>query len=228
MTVEGLPGESAEYCKLRAELLAAEIELKERRERVAELRRRLPLDTPLQTDWVLREGPRDLAAGDEPIRELRLSELVGSERPLVLVHFMFGGAQTHPCPMCTMWADGYDGVLPHLEQHLDFAVVVAGEVARMRAHARTRGWRNVRLLSCQGSTMKRDLAMETPDGAQRAGVSVFARRDGEVRHFYTGSAILADGHYRGMDLLSPVWNFFDLLPEGRPDWMPSLDYGPRS
>ena len=225
MTVERLPGESAEYRKLRAELLEAEIELKERRERVAELRRRLPLDTPLPTDWVLREGPRELAAGDEPIRERRLSELLGPERPLVLMHFMFGGAQQDPCPMCTMWADGYDGVVPHLEQHVDFGVVVAGGLARIREHARSRGWRNVRLLSCEGSTMKRDLVMETPDGAQLPGVSVFARRHGELRHFYTGSAMMADGHFRGMDLLSPVWHFLDLLPEGRPDWMPSLDYG---
>jgi predicted dithiol-disulfide oxidoreductase (DUF899 family) len=28
-----------------------------------------------------------------------------------------------------------------------------------------------------------------------------------------------------MDLLSPVWNFFDLTPDGRGDWMPSLVYG---
>jgi len=225
MTVERLPGESVEYRKLRAELLQAEIALKEQRERVAELRRRLPLDTPLPTDWVLREGPRDLASGDEPVCELPLSELVGPKRTLVLMHFMFGGAQENPCPMCTMWADGYDGVVPHLQQHVDFGVVVAGDLSRIRGHARTRGWRNVRLLSCEGSTMKSDLAMETPDGGQLPGVSVFARRDGAVRHFYTGSAIMADGHYRGMDLLSPVWNFLDLLPDGRPDWMPSLDYG---
>ena len=32
------------------------------------------------------------------------------ELPLVLVHFMFGGQQSEPCPMCTLWADGYDGI----------------------------------------------------------------------------------------------------------------------
>ena len=37
--------ESREYTKAREELLQAEIALKEQRERVAELRRTLPLDT---------------------------------------------------------------------------------------------------------------------------------------------------------------------------------------
>ena len=32
--------------------------------------------------------------------------------------------------------------------------------------------------------------------------------------------MMAPGHWRGMDLLSPVWNFLDLTPEGRGDWMP--------
>ena len=32
------------------------------------------------------------------------------------------------------------------------------------------------------------------------------------------------GEFRGVDLLSPVWNLFDLLPSGRGDWMPGRDY----
>ena len=32
-------------------------------------------------------------------------------------------------------------------------------------------------------------------------------------------------HFRGMDLLSPVWNFLDLTPAGRGDWFPGLSYG---
>ena len=32
------------------------------------------------------------------------------------------------------------------------------------------------------------------------------------------------GQFRGIDLLSPVWNLLDLTPEGRGDWEPSLAY----
>ena len=36
--------------------------------------------------------------------------------------------------------------------------------------------------------------------------------------------MLPDGGFRGMDLLSPLWNFLDLTPEGRGDWMPRVRY----
>ena len=57
------------------------------------------------------------------------------------------------------------------------------------------------------------------------GVSVFRLADdGRVLHCYTGGAMLGEGHFRGMDLLSPFWNFLDLTPEGRGDFTPRLDY----
>ena len=91
--------------------------------------------------------------------------------------------------------------------------------------ARVRGWQNVRLVSSHGSSLKDDLRMQDGEGRQQPGVSVFTREpDGRIRHFYTGEAMMAPEHFRGMDLLSPVWNLLDLLPEGRGDWMPRLDY----
>ena len=146
-------------------------------------------------------------------------------QPLVLVHFMYGKKQEQFCPMCTMWADGYDGVVPHLEQNLNFGVVVAGDLAAMRGYARGRGWRHLRLLSAGTSSFKRDLGTEGEDGGQQPGVSVFTRDDdGRVRHFYTGGASMDATHLRGMDLLSPVWNFLDLTPAGRGEWFPSGAY----
>lgn len=217
--------ESPAYRKLRTELLAAEIELKEQRERVAELRRKLPADTPAGAYWFL-EGPRDLRSGDAPPRERSLADLFEDPaKPLVLMHFMFGAAQETPCPMCTMWADGYDGAVPHLERNLSFAVVVAGDLTQFRAHARSRGWRNLRLVSSRGTSFKRDYGFEDEDGGQTAGVSVFVLgADGAPRHFYSGGAMMSGEHYRGMDLLSPVWNFLDLTPQGRGDFFPSLAY----
>lgn len=217
--------ESAAYRARRQELLEAEIALKDQIERVAALRRALPLDTVVE-DYAFREGPRDLAAGDAPVRTVRLTDLFDRpDQTLVLVQFMFGGKQTQFCPMCTMWADGYDGVVPHLRQRVAFGVVVAGDVAAVRGWARERGWRHVRILSAAGTTFKRDFGMEDADGGQRPGVSVFRLGpDGRPRHFYTQCAMMAEGHWRGMDLLSPVWNFLDLTPEGRGDWMPKRSY----
>ena len=217
--------ESADYQARRQELLQAEIALKDQVERVAALRRALPLDTVVE-DYAFQEGPRDLGAGDAPVRTVRLRELFDRpDQTLVLMQFMFGGKQTQFCPMCTMWADGYDGVVPHLQRRISFAIVVAGEVAAIRGWARERGWRHVRLLSSGGTTFKRDFGMEDADGGQLPGVSVFRLGpDGRPRHSYTQCAMMAEGHWRGMDLLSPVWNFLDLTPEGRGDWMPKRSY----
>lgn len=66
MAFASLPNESPESRKLRAELLAAEIALVEQRERVAAIRRKLPGDTLLPSDYELCEGPRNLADGDSP------------------------------------------------------------------------------------------------------------------------------------------------------------------
>jgi predicted dithiol-disulfide oxidoreductase (DUF899 family) len=217
---------SPAYLRIRDELREAEIALMEQRERVAELRRSLPREEAIPEDYVLREGPRDLGAGDAPVVERKLSELFDDPaKPLVLLHFMFGGAQESPCPMCTLWADGYDNLVPHLEQRVNFAVVVAGDVATFRAYARERGWRHVRILSSEGSSLKRDLFFEEADGSQWPGVSIFERdAEGRVHHFYSGGARLSPEHFRGMDLLSPFWSFLDLTPDGRGDFMPKKSY----
>src|ERR1700731_140927 len=142
-----LPNESGEYLAKREELRLAEIELMRQRERVAELRRHLPQGAPIQ-DYQFEEGSRDLNAGDAPVRTVRLSELFAEpDRSLIIYHFMYGKRQTKPCPMCTAWLDGANGVAHHLAQNLDFAVAAAADVPTLRAYARKRGWDRLRLLS---------------------------------------------------------------------------------
>ena len=48
--------------------------------------------------------------------------------------------------------------------------------------------------------------------------------DGTIRHVYTSEGSLVYEHHRAMDLFTPVFNLFDLLPDGREDWMPRLSY----
>ena len=178
--------ESPEYTARREELRAAEIELMRHRERVASLRRQLPPGSAVD-DYVFHEGPRQLEDGDDPATTVRLSELFTSpERPLAIYHFMYGKAQTMPCPMCTMWIDGFNGVAQHIAQNVDFAVAAAADIAPLRAHARARGWNHLRLLSCADSTFKHDLRSEDDDGNQDSTISVFTLEpDGSPHHFYT-------------------------------------------
>ena len=105
---------SAEYTARREALREAEIELMRQRERVAALRRDLPEGVAVE-DYVFLEGPQNLDAGDAPVTSVRLSELFsGPGRSLVIYQLMYGKAQTTPCPMCTMWIDGFNGVASHL------------------------------------------------------------------------------------------------------------------
>src|SRR5688572_3775041 len=222
-----LTNESHEYLSKREKVRQAEIELLRLRERVADLRRELPPGAILQ-DYEFLEGPASLDDGDEPVRTVRLSDLfTGPGRSLVIYQFMFGKKNTSPCPMCTAWIDGLNGVAHHLAQNIDLAVVAAADPARLRELARKRGWHRLRLLSAGKNTFKYDLGGEDREGNQDATISVIARdADGTLRHFYSVHPRLADDiAQRGIDECTPIWNVLDLTPQGRGEFSASLDYG---
>jgi predicted dithiol-disulfide oxidoreductase (DUF899 family) len=224
-----LANESREYLAKREELRLAEIELMRQRERVAELRRKLPQGAAIQ-DYVFEEGPASLDEGDAPIRMVRMSELFSApNRALIVYHFMYGKKQINPCPMCTMLIDGWEGVAHHVAQNADVVIVAAADPTTLRAHARKRGWDNLRLLSCGASTFKYDFGSEDREGNQDSTVSVFTKdNDGTLRHFYTAHPWMsADIKERGLDLVFPVYNILDLTPQGRGDWYGSFDYAPK-
>lgn len=227
MKQTNLKDESAEYLSKRDELQLAEIELMKQREHVAELRRKLP-HGPIVEDYVFEEGPASLDAGDTPIRKVRLSDLFTTpERALVIYHFMFGKKQTKPCPMCTMFIDGWNGIAHHLAQMVDVAIVAAADPRELRAFARDREWNRLRLLSCGENTFKYDLKSEDQEGNQDSTVSVFTRdKVGKVRHAYTAHPSMSnDIKERGIDLLCAVYNVLDLTPQGRGEWYANLSYG---
>jgi len=230
MRFTNLTSESDEYVRAREELRLAEIDLMQQRERVAAMRRHLP-EGPVVPDYQLLEATTGLRSDDDSVQPVGLAELfTGPDRPLIVYHLMFGKLQTEPCPMCTMWIDGYNGIAAHVERNADFVVVAAAEMAALRAHARGRGWTSLRLVSAGESAFKLDFGSEDPDGHQDSRVSVFTRdRDGKVRHTYTSAPRMSDElAQRGIDLLCPTWHLLDLTPGGRGDWYPSLSYDPEN
>jgi len=220
-----LAEESKQYRAKRDELLRAEMALRDQREQVAALRRSLP-PGPAVRDYVFREGPADLSRNAEAdFFDTRLPELFAQGKDdLVVYHFMYGPDWELGCPMCSMWIDGYNAVAPHVTQRANFVLSARAGLAKVRRYAEGRGWRNLRILSSGSNTFTQDFGMEK-GGDQLPGVSVFHRDgDGTIRHFYTGGAIMGEGQYRGLDLMSPVWHLYDLLPGGRGDWMPKHRY----
>lgn len=200
----------------RGELRAAELELMLQRERVAAMRRNLPLG-PSGSDYEFDEFV------DGEIRRIALADLFTSaDRPLVVYHFMYGKQQTSACPMCSMWMDGWNAVARHLAENVDFVVASSADAADWAALARDRGWGNVRLVSAAPSTFKLDIGGEDADGNQEPKISVWELVDGEPRLTYSGGAHIDREHWRGIDLLSPVWHLLDLTRVGRGDWMPAV------
>jgi len=221
-----LTDEPADYLAKREELRQAEIELMRQRERVAEMRRKLPRGAKI-SDYTFEEGPASLDAGDTPVRKVRMSDLfTGDDRALVIYHFMYGKKQTKPCPMCTAMIDSLDGIAHHLAQNIDLAIVAAADLPALRTFGRARGWNRLRLLSAGNSTFKYDLGSENREGAQDSTMSVFTRdKDGTLRHFYSGHPWLAENiKERGLDEINPIWNILDLTPNGRGDFYAKLEY----
>jgi len=222
------PGESAAYRAARDELLRAEMDLRRRLEAVAAMRRRLPLGGVVPQDYRFEEGAAALDGADT-VRDVRLTELFRRGKgSLVVYNFMYGPDMARPCPMCTAWLDGLNGTAPHAAQRLNLVVVARSPIQRIRAFARERGWRHLRLLSSAGNTYNRDYHGEAADGSQRPALNVFARRGRRVHHFYSAELLFAPAEpeqdARHVDLLWPLWSLFDLTPDGRPDWYPALSY----
>jgi predicted dithiol-disulfide oxidoreductase (DUF899 family) len=215
------PNESAEYRRARNTLLEAEIALRSQIEATAQLRRGLPLGGKVPEDYVFQEG--------EDARPVRLSELFGDKPALIAYSYMFGPKMDHSCPNCTSILDGLDGQAQHVNQRASLVVVAKSPIARIRAFARERGWRNLRLLSSATNDYNIDYRGENAKGEQSATLNVFSCKDGVVRHTYASELqhVPRGGPRedpRHVDSIWPLWNLFDFTPEGRGDDRPKLHY----
>jgi predicted dithiol-disulfide oxidoreductase (DUF899 family) len=236
------PGESADYRTARDRLLEREIGLRRAMEALAAARRELPPGGVVPDDYVFQGTVADGTTGD-----VRLSDLFApGHDSLVIYSFMFprdpgderpgpAAGQTAllplaegPCPSCVALLDQLDGAAEHAGQHINLAVVAKSPLPRIATFAEERGWRRLRMLSSANNTFNRDYHAETAEGSQRPMLNVF-HRDGEtIRHFW-GSELFYAPTDSGQDprhvgTLEPVWNLFDLTPEGRPDWDEQLRY----
>jgi predicted dithiol-disulfide oxidoreductase (DUF899 family) len=225
------PGETDELRHARNELLQAEIDLRRQTEAVAAQRRGLPLGGEVPTDYGFEESSGEA----DGARTVRLSELFEDGKDtLVLYSFMFIPGDTGvplgaACPSCTSIIDAVDGQAPHLTQLINLAVAAKVPIEQFREHARTRGWRHIRLLSATNTTYNHDYHTETPEGSQRPIATVFVRREGKIHHFWSSELAFAPAdpgqNPRHVDFMWPLWNILDLTPEGRGSgWSPRLMY----
>jgi predicted dithiol-disulfide oxidoreductase (DUF899 family) len=212
------PNDSAEYRQARVRLLAEEIELRRHTERVAEMRRALPLGGE----------PPHYEFKDADGRTVTLADLFGPHDTLVTYFWMFGPQRARPCPMCTSFLGSLDTPARDIVQRVSLAILGRSPVARQEAFARERGWRNLRFFQV-GDDFARDYRGLTADGHEWGALDVWVRRDGGVRHFW-GEEIgegMADAGQdpRGAVEIAPLWTVLDLTPGGRgTNWYPKLEY----
>ncbi|HKU05524.1 MAG TPA: DUF899 family protein [Bradyrhizobium sp.] len=211
------PNESAEYRRARQSLLVEEIELRRRIERVAELRRALPPGGEVMKNYVF-EGEQG---------EVSFADLFGDKQTLAVYSYMFGPQRQVPCPMCTSFMGTWQGKLPDIEQRIAFVFVARSPIARLIEAKKARGWTQHKIFSDASGDYTRDYV--SADDADIPGYSVFTRRDGTIRHFWSGemSGAMADPGQdpRGAPDFDPLWTILDTTPEGRgTNWYPKLVY----
>jgi predicted dithiol-disulfide oxidoreductase (DUF899 family) len=213
------PHESDEYRSARTALLAEEIELRRHIERVAEMRRALPPGGSVKKNYqfVGENGP------------VGFEDLFGDKDTLVIYTYMFGPQRERPCPMCTSLLSSWDGETPDIMQRVGFAVTARSPIEKLVAFKKERGWHHLPLYSDPSGEFSRDYHAVAPDGGDDAGLHVFTRRDGTIRHFWSAEmgGVTADPGQdpRGAPDLMPLWTIIDCTPEGRsPHWYPKLSY----
>jgi predicted dithiol-disulfide oxidoreductase (DUF899 family) len=212
-------GTREEWLEARLELLEAEKELSRRSDELARRRQELPW-VPIEKEYVFETD-----AGKKT-----LADLFDGRSQLLVYHFMFGFGfrvdEHNPgCTGCSLVADHFDGVLPHL--HGRGVTLVAESIApleELRAYQERMAWR-FPWVSSLGSDFKYDFGAafteeQQRNGAdynfrhwdqplpQKEGMSAFALLDGVVHHTYST-------YERGVEQLMGTYRMLDLAPLGR-------------
>jgi predicted dithiol-disulfide oxidoreductase (DUF899 family) len=211
----GVVGTGDEHRAARLRLLAREKELNRLRDELAAERRRLPW-VPVSKDYEF----------DGPDGRVLLPALFAGRSQLIVYHFMLGPGWEEGCPICSFWADSYDGMPVHLARRDTSLVAVSrAPFAEITAYRRRMGWSFPWYSSAPGD-FNHDFGVSfTPE--QRAagaeynfrhvdrpkdelpGISVFALGDrGQVFHTYSA-------YSRGLDPLNSGYQLLDLTPKGR-------------
>lgn len=189
-----------EHEAMEKEISQLSEQIEEMKQRVATLRRELPRESVADYTFQSVDGP------------IKLSRLFGEGDELIVVHNMGSG-----CPYCTLWADGLNGVVAHLEDRAAFVVVSPDAPEDQRRFADGRGWK-FRVVSSKGSKFTRDMGFETEKDGYWPGFSTFLKgADGNI--YRIAHAMFGPG-----DDYCAVWHLFDLLPNGQNGWEPKYRY----
>ncbi len=142
-------------------------------------------------------------------------DLFGDQRDLFVIHNM-----GRSCRWCTLWADGLNGLLEHLESRAS-VVLVSGDAPDVQQEfAEGRGW-NFRMLQDTDGSFTDAMEFAAEHEGQRhlmPGVSTFHKEDdGTITH-------VASDMFGPGDVYMPVYPLMELLDDPKADWEPQYSY----
>jgi predicted dithiol-disulfide oxidoreductase (DUF899 family) len=125
-----ITGTRRDWLAARLELLEAEKDLTRRSDELARRRQELP--------WV-RVDKEYRFETDEG--SASLADLFRGRSQLLVYHFMFGPEYTAGCPSCSAIADGFNGIVVHLENHdVAMTAISRAPLDKLQAFKRRMGW----------------------------------------------------------------------------------------
>ena len=206
------------WLEARRTLLAAEKDLTRQRDALNAERRRLPM-VRIDKEYLF-EGPGGT---------LRLADLFGDSRQLIVHHIMFGPDWETGCPVCAEFTSAFTSALIARLRERDtaFAMICRAPLAKIEGYSAGRGWA-LPWLSSFGTDFNYDFRVTLDrsipqleydyrpepgllgdsESAEMHGESCFLRAGGEIYHTYSTYA-------RGLDHLDFAYPFLDMTALGR-------------
>ncbi|MBE0530684.1 MAG: DUF899 domain-containing protein [Rhodospirillales bacterium] len=159
-------GTRKEWLAARLDLLGAEKELTRLGDELARRRQELP--------WVKidKEYSFETDQGNAS-----LADLFRGRSQLLVYHFMFGPDYKSGCPSCSAIADGFNGIVVHLEAHdVAFTSVSRAPLAKLNEYKRRMGW-TFPWASSFGSDFNFDFSVGFSEEQQRHGIEYNYQRE---------------------------------------------------
>jgi predicted dithiol-disulfide oxidoreductase (DUF899 family) len=135
-----------------------ERELERLDEEIAKERQQLPW-LPIEREYVFdtEDGKRTLV------------ELFDGRPQLMVYHLMFGPTYEAACPGCTALADGFDGVVPHLNaRNITLIAVSRAPIEKLTAYKQRMGWK-FPYVSSYGTDFSYDVDFAATDEMMKSG-----------------------------------------------------------
>jgi len=142
--------------------------------------------------------------------EVTLSSLFAGRDKLLAIHNMGQG-----CRYCTLWADGLNGLLPHLEDAMSVVLLSKDLPEIQQRFARDRGWSFRTASHGGGEYVTEQCKMAGYDNCP--GAVAYELRRGKI--FRRGRAAFGPG-----DLYSPMWHLLALGGVDAEGWTPQFHY----